>query len=71
MEITISKLAYCKMVLHLCKYPHTSCNGLLLSKAINDDSQSNLVEFVDCVPLFHSTLSLTPGLEVALWQVIF
>ncbi len=66
MEITVSKLAYCKMFLHLAKYPHSSCNGLLLSSTT--DSKEKTI-YVDCIPLFHSSLSLAPSLEVALFQI--
>lgn len=66
MEVSISKLAYTKMFLHLSKYPHSSCNGLLLSRVGGDNQHMN---YVDCVPLFHSSLSLAPSLEIALFQI--
>ena len=66
MEVVISKLAYCKLFLHLSKYPHSSCNGLLLSKIGGDKKKAN---YVECVPLFHSSLSLAPSLEIALFQI--
>ncbi len=71
MDITISKLAYCKMILHISKFPHAACNGVLLSKASKETDTDNPapVEFVDSIPLFHSGLSLAPSLEVALWKV--
>lgn len=65
MEVVVNKLAYCKLFLHLAKYPHSSCNGVLLSRKINN----NKIEFVDCIPLFHSSLSLAPGVEIALTQI--
>lgn len=67
MEVSISKLAYTKMFLHLSKYPHSSCNGLLLSRAGGADRQR--MHYVDCIPLFHSSLSLAPSLEIALFQI--
>lgn len=66
MEISISKMAYCKLFLHLAKYPHSSCNGLLLS---NSNGNKQKVNYVECIPLFHSSLSLSPSLEIALFQI--
>jgi hypothetical protein len=68
MEVIINKTAYCKLFLHLAKYPHLSCNGLLLTRKQNNIN-NNKIEFIDCVPLFHSSLSLAPSLEVALFQI--
>ena len=64
-DISISKVAYCKLFSHLSKYPHLSCNGLLLAKK----SKSQSVQFVDCIPLFHSSLTLAPAFEIALTQI--
>ena len=70
MEIKMTKLAYCKMVLHLAKYPYSACNGLLLtSTKKSDDENNNRLEFVDCLPLFHSSITLNPSFEIALLQV--
>lgn len=58
------------MVLHLAKYPHLSCNGLLLVKKTSSSSSSDKkVEFVDAIPLFHTSVALAPTIEIALWQV--
>lgn len=64
-EISINKLAYSKLFLHLAKYPQLSCNGILLSKTTKNQS----VQFVDCVPLFHSSFTLAPAFEIALSQI--
>ncbi|CAF0992278.1 unnamed protein product [Didymodactylos carnosus] len=46
------------------KYSELSVNGVLLSE------KSDLVlNFVDCIPLFHGVLSLSPMLEIALTQI--
>jgi hypothetical protein len=70
----INKLAFVKMFLHLAKYPELAVNGLLLSdrtNASNDEADSSsYLNFVDCIPLFHGVLSLSPMLEIALSQVI-
>lgn len=66
MEITMTKTAYCKLFLHLSKYPHLACNGLLLAKLGDKDSR---VEISDCIPLFHSSLTLAPSFEIALTQI--
>ena len=68
MDVAMSKLAYCKLFLHLAKYPHLSCNGVLLIKK-SSTAAHNQINFVDCVPLFHSSLTLTPSLEIALSQI--
>ena len=67
MEVAINKLAYCKLFLHLAKYPHSSCNGLLLSQKTTTSGAT--LSYVDCIPLFHSSLSLAPSLEIALFQI--
>ena len=66
MEVHVKKQAYCKLFLHLAKYPHSACNGILLAKKT---AQSNRLQFVDCIPLFHSSLTLSPGIEIALTQI--
>lgn len=62
----MSKIAYCKMFLHLAKYPHLACNGLLLAKPAKSAQK---VEFVDCIPLFHNSLALASAFEIALTQI--
>ncbi|XP_062578627.1 ER membrane protein complex subunit 8-like [Saccostrea cucullata] len=67
-EIIVSIQAYCKILLHAVKHPHCSVNGVLLA----EDSKSKdrkVLKFVDCIPLFHLTLSLAPMLEAALLQI--
>lgn len=67
-EIIVSNQAYCKILLHSVKHPHCAVNGVLLA----EDSKSKdrkVLKFVDCIPLFHLTLSLSPMLEAALLQV--
>lgn len=65
MELVVTKLAYAKLFLHLAKYPHSACNGVFLSRK----SSPTKIELVDCIPLFHSSLSLAPGVEIALNQI--
>ncbi|UJR23200.1 hypothetical protein I4U23_026219 [Adineta vaga] len=69
----INTLAFTKMFLHLAKYPELAVNGILLSErtsSTNDDvDSSSYLHFVDCIPLFHGILSLSPMLEVALSQI--
>ncbi|XP_021339921.1 ER membrane protein complex subunit 8-like [Mizuhopecten yessoensis] len=67
-EITVSMRAYCKLLLHAAKYPHCSVNGVLLAENSKSKEHRNL-RFVDCVPLFHLTLGLSPMLEAALLQI--
>lgn len=69
-DIVIGVRAYAKMLLHAMKYPHHSVNGIFLAeKRRNKEHNSGPVNIVDCIPLFHLSLSLTPMLEVAMMQV--
>ena len=69
LDIKVNQLAYCKMVLHLAKYPHLSCNGILLAKQSNANNNQVEISVIDCIPLFHSSLSLAPPFEVAMNQI--
>uniref|UniRef100_A0A915KAG9 MPN domain-containing protein n=1 Tax=Romanomermis culicivorax TaxID=13658 RepID=A0A915KAG9_ROMCU len=67
---TLSTQAYCKILLHALKYPHSAVNGVMLgekSKIAGDSSNS--IQIVDVVPLFHRWLSLSTPLEIALSQI--
>jgi hypothetical protein len=70
----INTLAFVKMFLHIAKYPELAVNGILLSEKTNSPNDeadsSSYLHFVDCIPLFHGILSLSPMLEIALSQVI-
>uniref|UniRef100_T1DBY9 UPF0172 protein FAM158A-like protein n=1 Tax=Crotalus horridus TaxID=35024 RepID=T1DBY9_CROHD len=69
-EVEISPRAYVKMCLHAARYPHVGVNGLLLAhKRRPTAGPPECLYITDCVPLFHSNLSLTVMLEVALNQV--
>ena len=67
-DITVNMRAYCKLLLHAAKYPHCSVNGVLLAEEVKSKDGRSL-RFVDCIPLFHVTLGLSPMLETALLQV--
>ncbi|KAK3085873.1 hypothetical protein FSP39_009880 [Pinctada imbricata] len=67
-DIEVSIQAYCKLLLHAAKYPHCAVNGILLAKD-NRSSDNKTIKFVDCIPLFHLTLGLSPMLEAALLQI--
>ena len=69
-EILVSIQAYCKILLHAVKHPHCAVNGVLLAED-GKSKDRKTVKFVDCIPLFHLTLSLSPMLEAALLQVKF
>lgn len=72
-EVEISARAYIKMCLHTARYPHAAVNGLLLAQKQQATTvaggQAECLCITDCVPLFHTNLSLTVMLEVALNQV--
>ncbi|XP_075045443.1 ER membrane protein complex subunit 8 [Mixophyes fleayi] len=58
--------AYCKMMLHSAKHPACSVNGILVAEKQKRRESHSQVLFVDCVPLFHGSIALSPVLEVAL-----
>nr|XP_056719636.1 ER membrane protein complex subunit 9 [Euleptes europaea] len=70
-EVEICARAYVKMCLHAARYPHTAVNGLLLAqkRQATVAGQPDCLCITDCIPLFHSNLSLTVMLEVALNQI--
>lgn len=68
-EITVETKAYVKLLLHAAKYPHCAVNGILLAEDSKHSKDKSRVRFVDCIPLFHLSLSLAPMLEAALLQV--
>ncbi|VDN24685.1 unnamed protein product [Dibothriocephalus latus] len=63
--VFVSKLAFAKIILHVSKYPHTAVNGVLLGEVKADGE----IRVLDAVPLFHSTLTLAPMLEIAFYQI--
>ncbi|XP_033122875.1 ER membrane protein complex subunit 8-like [Anneissia japonica] len=67
-RVKVNVKAYAKLVLHAAKYPHSAVNGVLLADK-KKLSNSKLLYFVDCVPLFHQCLGLAPMLETALLQI--
>nr|DBA16754.1 TPA: hypothetical protein GDO54_002294 [Pyxicephalus adspersus] len=58
--------AYCKMMLHGAKHPACAVNGILVAEKLRRKDSQHQVLFVDCIPLFHGTIALSPVLEVAL-----
>jgi len=69
-EYIINKEAYLKIILHACKHPSRTVNGVLLAQEESDkDNSSNKIIIVDAVPLFHHWNTLTPMLEVGLQQI--
>ncbi|KAG8437451.1 hypothetical protein GDO86_008235 [Hymenochirus boettgeri] len=58
--------AFCKMMLHSAKHPHCTVNGILVAEKQKRKDFHQQVLFVDCIPLFHGTIALSPVLEVAL-----
>ena len=67
-EYIFSTKAFSKVALHAAKYPHCAINGIFLSKKHIDDGSP--LELLDCIPLFHLNLSLSPMMEIALQQVL-
>lgn len=67
-EIQVSLTAYSKLLCHVMQYPYTSVNGVLLAPT-SQTTEDEVLNVVDCVPLFHYTLSLTPMFIVALTQI--
>eukprot|EP00039_Didymoeca_costata_P002034 m.57146 g.57146 ORF g.57146 m.57146 type:complete len:223 (+) comp11083_c0_seq1:236-904(+) len=63
-SVILPAAVYAKVILHACKHPTTALNGVLIGRVEKEEFQ-----VTDCVPLFHSTLNLSPMLEVALLQL--
>ncbi|XP_043479143.1 ER membrane protein complex subunit 8/9 homolog [Leptopilina heterotoma] len=69
-DVNFSARAYCKILLHAIKYPYCAINGLLLAKSKNkSDAKTNELQIVDCIPLFHICLHISPMSEVALTMI--
>ena len=64
----LSRKAYVKPLLHAAKYPHCAVNGLLLAER-QKHRDSKILRIIDAIPLFHSSLTLAPMMEVALTMV--
>ena len=67
-EVKFNQKAYCKMILHAMKYPHFAVNGILVAEK-SKLKDSKTIPFVDCIPLFHQGIGLSPMIEIALLQV--
>lgn len=80
---SINKSALLKILLHSASHPSYSINGLLIgrkhgkaaAKALQGEPGSpssaqdkGSIEILDCLPLFHTSLSLSPMAEVGLIQ---
>eukprot|EP00740_Mantoniella_antarctica_P023596 CAMPEP_0198702456 /NCGR_PEP_ID=MMETSP1468-20131203/388771_1 /TAXON_ID=1461545 /ORGANISM="Mantoniella sp, Strain CCMP1436" /LENGTH=221 /DNA_ID=CAMNT_0044460995 /DNA_START=28 /DNA_END=693 /DNA_ORIENTATION=- len=61
---TLSDKAYVKLVLHALKFPFRNVNGVLVGRVAGD----NTVEVLDAIPMLHSSLDVTPNVEMALEQ---
>lgn len=75
-QYTLSTVAHVKLMMHALKYHYASVNGFLLvedgsgkNKTRGGKEESNRIDFVDAIPLFHLGHGLTPMIEVALLQV--
>ncbi|VDD74915.1 unnamed protein product [Mesocestoides corti] len=58
-------MPFAKMIVHASKYPHAAVNGILLGEG----GGNGVLTIHECIPLFHGCLTLTPMLEVALYQI--
>jgi len=67
-DVELSRKAYVKPLLHAAKYPHCAVNGLLLSER-QKHRDGKVLKITDAIPLFHSSLTLAPMMEVALTMV--
>ncbi|XP_076112535.1 ER membrane protein complex subunit 8-like [Mytilus galloprovincialis] len=67
-DLFLTSAAYCKILLHAAKYPHCAVNGVLLAEEPKNKDHKH-IRFVDCIPLFHLSLSIAPMLEAALLQI--
>ncbi|GAC93085.1 hypothetical protein PHSY_000646 [Pseudozyma hubeiensis SY62] len=61
-SVTVSPLAYKKLILHAAKYPTARVLGFLLA----DTTSAQTINIVDSIPLSHHWTALAPMAEVAL-----
>ncbi|KAJ9480206.1 MPN domain-containing protein [Pseudozyma hubeiensis] len=61
-SVTVSSLAYKKLILHAAKYPTARVLGFLLA----DSASPQTINIVDSIPLSHHWTALAPMAEVAL-----
>jgi len=66
-DIQLSLSAYTKILCHVMQYPYTAVNGILLTGEGCENKE--VLEVVDCVPLFHYNIPLSPMFIVALTQI--
>ena len=59
--VELAPPAYGVLFMHCAKFPHRTCNGLLLGSA-----DASTVTVREALPLFHSSLAVAPMLEAAL-----
>lgn len=77
--VYLHPLAHLKIALHAVKYPHCSCNGVLLGSITSTSSSGSSkggkggngigdwrIEVVDAIPLLHHWTGLSPMMEAAL-----
>ncbi|ESO08049.1 hypothetical protein HELRODRAFT_156641 [Helobdella robusta] len=68
-NICMNARSFVKPLLHAAKYPHCYINGVFLAECPKQKDGKVVLEIKDCIPLFHSHLTLAPMLEVALIQI--
>jgi len=60
-QVVLDHEAYCLLFMHACKHPSKAVNGLLIGTVKDGDVHAS-----KALPMFHSTLALSPMLETAL-----
>lgn len=73
-ELEFSDQAFCKMILHAMKYPHSVCSGLLLSPKLKEENNKedeeggdgdNTTRIIEAIPISHASHCLAPNIEIA------
>ena len=64
MKVSVTERAYVKLVLHSLKHPTRDVFGVLVGRTVGVGD----LEVTDVLPMLHSTISVTPSVEIALEQ---
>jgi len=71
-QVTFDLRAFCKVILHVTKYPQNPVNGVLLRekrKSSDKDTGSRKFIIQDAIPVLHMSKYTTPMMEFALTQI--
>lgn len=68
-QVTFDLRAFCKVILHVTKYPQNPVNGVLLREKRKSSEKERKFVIQDAIPILHMCKYTTPMMEFALTQV--